>query len=337
MGVGSQQRVSARDEQMHPLEDAKNFNESMYFNLFDPDQRIGGFFRIGNRPNEGHAEMTVAIYLDDGSVAFMYQRVPIEDNQGFDAGGLKIEVAKPFEDLVVSYRGEVLTLADPLALANPKAAFNESPRAECALSIRFADVAPAWGGELTARDDSDTVLADFWRGHYEGHTSGSGTLSIDGRSWDLRGFGLRDHSWGPRTWQSLSWYRWLTANFDRDGFVLSLIGEPSGAIRVGGALLIDGEYQPVRELELESKWDEHDLPGAMRLRVGTDAGSHSITGTVSSTIPLRHRRRGENGIEQSRIGEGLTTWSWDGRSGHGWSEYLDLLVDGRPSGVLDGV
>ncbi len=31
---------------------------------------VGGWFRIGNRPNEGHAEMSACVYLPDGRVAF---------------------------------------------------------------------------------------------------------------------------------------------------------------------------------------------------------------------------------------------------------------------------
>ena len=53
-------RLEPADEYMHPGPEP-TFNESMYFNLYDPDARLGGFVRIGNRPNEGHAEMTVCL------------------------------------------------------------------------------------------------------------------------------------------------------------------------------------------------------------------------------------------------------------------------------------
>ena len=36
---------------------------------------------------------------------------------------------------------------------------------------------------------------------------------MNGQRFDLdRAFGLRDHSWGPRFWQSPWWYRWLTGH-----------------------------------------------------------------------------------------------------------------------------
>ena len=65
-------RMEPQDEYMHPLEEATNFNESMYFNVYDPAARLGGFFRLGNRANEGTGEMTVCLYLPDGRVAFMF-------------------------------------------------------------------------------------------------------------------------------------------------------------------------------------------------------------------------------------------------------------------------
>ena len=50
--------VVAADDYMHPLGPEQNFNESMYFNFFDRQRNVGGFVRMGNRPNEGYAELT---------------------------------------------------------------------------------------------------------------------------------------------------------------------------------------------------------------------------------------------------------------------------------------
>ncbi len=42
-------RLEPKDEYMHELEEATTFNESMYFNVFDPTSNFGGWFRCGNR------------------------------------------------------------------------------------------------------------------------------------------------------------------------------------------------------------------------------------------------------------------------------------------------
>ena len=38
----------------------------------------------------------------------------------------------------------------------------------------------------------------------------------------------------------------------------------------------------------------------------------------------------------TRITEGMTRWSCEGRSGGGLSEYLDQIVDGTPVGTAVG-
>src|SRR5437867_11621274 len=120
-------RLEPSDEHMHPLESAKNFNESMYFNFFDPADRVGGWFRLGNRPNEGYAEMTTCVYLPDGSVGFMFARPEVHHNDAFDAGGMRFDVTAPFEELQVSYDGRVCLLTEPEQMANPHQAFQDNP------------------------------------------------------------------------------------------------------------------------------------------------------------------------------------------------------------------
>ncbi len=66
--------LTPEDDYTHALGPELNFNESMYFNFFDPERSLGGFVRLGNRANEGRAEMTVTLYLPDGRVLFGFER-----------------------------------------------------------------------------------------------------------------------------------------------------------------------------------------------------------------------------------------------------------------------
>ena len=45
---------------------------SRFISIFDPTKHWG-IYRMGNRANEGYAEMTVMIFLADGSVLFNYK------------------------------------------------------------------------------------------------------------------------------------------------------------------------------------------------------------------------------------------------------------------------
>jgi len=95
-------RLEPQDEYTHTPDTAANYNESMYFNMFDPEQKVGGWFRIGNRPNEGYAETSVCIYLPDGRIGFMFGRPTIENNDAMDAGGLRIDVHEPLSCVKVT-------------------------------------------------------------------------------------------------------------------------------------------------------------------------------------------------------------------------------------------
>ena len=100
--TGFKTRLEPQDEFTHDPGDVKNYNESMYFNVFDPRSKTGGWFRIGNRANEHYAEMTICLYLPDGRVGFMFARPAITDNSEMNAGGLKVEVIEPFKHLRVT-------------------------------------------------------------------------------------------------------------------------------------------------------------------------------------------------------------------------------------------
>ena len=331
-------RLDPSDEYMHPLEDATNFNESMYFNVYDPDAALGGFFRLGNRANEGHAEMTTCLYLPDGRVAFTYRRPEIDGNDAFDAGGMRFDVVEPFAELQVGYHGKVVLLDDPLAMADPKRAFTENPWTECRADVTFTAVSPVYGGE-PVNDDGSPVPEQgggFARGHYEQHMAGSGTIAVGDDEWTIDGLGLRDHSWGPRFWQSPWWYRWLTANLGPDfGFVVSVIASRDGGRRIGGMVLRDGRYEHIVDATVETDWTDRDrYHRAVRATATTKHGRYEIEGRVLNLVPLRNRRTDPDGNPLvTRISEGLTEWSCEGRTGYGLSEYLDQIIDGAPVGL----
>src|SRR5690606_33140397 len=80
MPPNSRLRLDPKDEYTHEPEPVSNYNESMYFNAFDTASGVGAWMRIGNRPNEGHAEMSCCVYLPDGRVGFMFERPAISGN-----------------------------------------------------------------------------------------------------------------------------------------------------------------------------------------------------------------------------------------------------------------
>lgn len=328
--------LEPQDEYCHKPDEATNYNESMYFNVFDPVRKIGGWFRLGNRVNEGYAEMSVCLYLPDGRVAFMYGRPHIDNNDEMNAGGMRIDVIEPFKRLRVRYDGKACLLAKPLEMANPKKAFKNNPTVDCKVDLDYSGIAPMYGGLYVKEDGSEIVVdpeKSFAKAHYEQHMAAKGSFEIDGQRWEIEGYGLRDKSWGPRYWQSISWYRWLPMNFGADfGMMISLIGTADGELRASGMVLRRGEYVMIDDVRIESKWDENWYQTEFRAWAKTKEREYEVQGKVISMIPLRNRRMGSDGVELvTRITEGMTEYTCDGLTGYGLSEYLDQVVDGKPT------
>jgi hypothetical protein len=335
-------RLEPHDEFMHPSEGASNYNESMYFNFYDSDSRLGGFLRLGNRPNEGHAEQTTCLYLPDGRVGFMFQRPEITSNERFDAGGCAFEVMTPCEELSIRYAGQLVLLAEPEQMADPRRAFRGNPWVDAEVELGIRGLSPMYGGEPVDEDGEPllNVENDFAKGHYEQHHGARGSVRVGDECWTFDGYGLRDHSWGPRFWQAPWWYRWLTGNCGDDfGFMLSIIAGRDGQRKRSGIIFADGVYHPVRDCTIETSWRGPDLfHEKIRAVARTDDREYRISGTVRSLIPLRNRRKTPEGdILMTRISEGLTEWHIDGVGvGYGLSEYLDQIVDGVPVGTAEG-
>ena len=325
-------RLEPKDEYMHELEEASTFNESMYFNVFDPENNFGGWFRCGNRANEGHAEMTVCLYLPDGRVAFTYARPPIDNNDAFDAGGIKFTVVEPFKALKVEYDGKVVMLDEPRQMADPKKAFTENPWVSCTVSLDYKGESDMFGGENEGHQEKPGE--EFARGHYEQLVSATGVIKVGDEEWEISGSGLRDHSWGPRTWQAPYYYRWLTANFGPNlGFMASRVASRTSDGTRAGFLWDGNSNQFIHDVRIETEWDEPDkYHRNLTLKLKSGDKEFTVKGEVMNLIPLRNRRDGN----VTRISEGMTRWTMeDGTVGYGLSEYLDQIIDDAPVGIAE--
>lgn len=309
------------DDYTHPLGPESNFNESMYFNFFDRERGMGGFVRLGNRANEGRAELTVTLYLPDGRVLFTFGRPQIDDNDAFDAGGLRFEVIEPTQQLRTTYEGEVLELRDPLAMSEPRKAFKESPRLPISIDLEHHAVGPMYGGRTNRSEEERAAEQQFAKAHYEQHMAVRGTLRIDGEPIAIEGHGLRDHSWGPRHWQAIHSYEWLTLNFGDDfGAMVSVIRRSPEDERTHGVVVRGDVLDPVTSATVSAEFADNGLyHRSVKANLETRGGeSLEIHGQVKGFIPLRNRRDGL----VTHIGEGMTEWRCGERVGYGLSEFL---------------
>ena len=183
----------------------------------------------------------------------------------------------------------------------------------------------------------------FARGHTEQHmrVDRHGHGSATRRFEITDGLGLRDHSWGPRYWQNVWWYRWLTVNLGPDlGFALDHRRRRGGPSRRVHGFLYDrerhGDDRWVPDPRRDARARTTTTSGSRsknRITVTTDDHTYEVEGDVWSNIPLRNRREGM----VTRITEGMTRWRHGDLQGAGLSEYLDQIVDDTPVGTNVGI
>jgi len=326
------------DDFNHPVEPHPFFNESRYVHLIDGRQGIGGWFRIGQRANQGFSEMTVCLYLPDGRVAFLFARPQEIGIDGIEAAGLRFDIDEPLQRSRLRYAGPVYLMADGAAMENPRQAFRREAQVDCEIELVFEAVAPAHGGELLGDDGRPFDEGEgryFARAHYDQSLRGRGMLRVGAERWQLDGHGLRDHSWGPRLWQAIPWYRWFPCTFD-DGFAICVIVVQKGdgeLLQTGFVHDGSGTLRPVHGVRLQTRYDARRYPTGFLLRLEGEAGERwEIEGEVLASVPCRHWRQLADGrTDKSRIMECMTRFRLGGRIGFGMAEYMDHQdpVDGE--------
>lgn len=326
------------DEGVHEKGTQVNWNESRYLDFWDSKQRVGGWFRIGNRPNAGWAEMSACINLPDGRTAFMFERPKITANT-LHAGNQRWQIVEPWITNRVQYHGDLMILEDPWVLTNPKVAFETAPRTtgEVDLICRSTGLGTVMGFD---QDHIDRIFlpgqADF---HYQHLAHTVGSVKVGDRCWKVDGFGGKDHSWGPRNWHAKIYLRWLIASLDDDnGFLLVRAVGPTKKTR-SGFVLDNGKFHLVDDFEMTNQYagkPNFELK-QVELRIKSGERIWNAVGTPQAWLPLRHKQHNEKGEEAIlRIVKSPTDWVLDGgRHGEGMCEYHDLVVDQRPIGLED--
>jgi hypothetical protein len=305
------------DELMHPNDQHPQFNESALLTLFDVESGSGGYLRIGNRPNEGHAEATLCWFLPDGSALFSFDRAHIDDNEAFRTEKILVETVEVGSSMRATFRGSAHHLASPRLLTNPKEAFGSSPEVDVDLEITLEGVSPMYGGTPFPGLDVG--------GHYEQHMRAGGTLRFGDETREVHAFGNRDHSWGPRVWQGTACDRTLWCTFGDDfGLATSLTWRDHfpDVYEVIGYVWRDGSMTRIVDASIHSEYEDEAriFHRSFDLRLHLEDGDWlRVEGTARAMAPLRHRR----GELTTHIGWAMAEFRCGDRRGMGLSEYMD--------------
>jgi hypothetical protein len=135
---------------------------------------------------------------------------------------------------------------------------------------------------------------------------------------------MRDRSWGPRQWEKIQDYAWLTMNFGADfGMKIYTLETDEGEETRDSWIIRGADAVPVSRatirIETETTGPFHRSICAVAESV--DGERLEIEGQVIGMVPLRFTTPA--GL--TYLGEGLTRWRCGDREGFGMSEVLRQL------------
>ncbi|HEY6430025.1 MAG TPA: hypothetical protein VIX84_22575 [Acidimicrobiales bacterium] len=287
---------AADDEGLHPAGDDPDWQESAYLAWRDPASGLGGNHRIGNELNRGTANLWCGVYREDGT--------------RFRCNGEGLELVRLDDSADVRGLG-----------AGPQRIFSDGER------LRFVLEDAGCRAELEISDDGERAFANAKT--FTGTTGETGTIfadnfhvfcrvrgvvELDGVRSDVDAPAWRDHSWGPRRWDSFVSSRSFGGSHGEGAELVrvrfaSMVGANGSFFRYGG-LERGGERVGVTGASMLVHVDDDSVrcPSA-EVRFALDDGG-------STTVRI-DTMGGVLGVTAQR---------------YGWESVGDLSLDGEPGG-----
>ncbi len=299
-------RPAARDEGRHQPGSERLWNESYYFDWFQPDGSLGGYVRVGFLPAQQVVWYWACLVGPDRSlVTVVEHEVPLPASASsleLRGPGLWADhvIDEPLDRMTLSLESFGLVVDDP-------ADMYRSPRGE---------IVP-FGFELEWTTDRAAYLWPPVTPRYEIPCMVRGEVLLGGERIAIDGFGQRDHSWGAaRDWWSMSWC-WSAGRFD-DGSRWHTAGGffPDNPWGVGYELPADGDaFEEFDSVVISERLGREGLVE----RATIEVGPHRLDVEPIAWSPVL--LVSEDGRE-SRFPRALCrVQDAAGRSGLGWIEF----------------
>jgi hypothetical protein len=320
-------RYGSADEALHDPNRAELYSESVYFNFVTDgeDGPVGGIMRIGLRPTDGYAELSLNLPQSDGTALFCYQREPLAPGafavggSRWECAGMQLEAIEPSRRWRLRYRGDRSRhVREPARLGiDPGDVLRSSERVTVELDLDFEGRFPLH----TLSESGDIAEGGgvaFARNHYEQFGSVTGSIAAGGSVSEVAaGPAFRDHSWGPRDWQAAPDSDFITI-VDADGsaiagFVARLDDAEFGA----GVRWTSEGRQAADSLRVETAYaGEPELRGPLTVNVTAGGRQLVYEARVRAFLPLRHRRDDQT----VRIGQALLELDGVTGTAAGWTD-----------------
>lgn len=291
--------IAPEDDLPHPPGDAAGWRESVYYEFLDPDAGIGGWQYIGERVNRGKAGLALGLWTADGGIHGRLEHGPVSrDDRSHTCSGLTTTTVEPMKLHRVTYSGPVV---GPHRLAGgdlrlPPTAMRPGA-AETMASVQV-DMDLRWEATTEAFTFHADLLREYFAGHLEQFGRCRGTVTVDGRTYDVDAPAVRDRSWGERHWFGVQRYVFIWAPFKAAQIAVTQTHR-QGSVDITGAVSTDGRMVQVARWEDSLEWWKapgKEIPQRGRITV-TDAegGTYPVDVELVAAVPSVFQSRSDRG------------------------------------------
>ncbi len=278
----------------HRKGSTEEWNESYYFNFYDPSEEVGGFTRIGFKPNKGEGVGYLFLFYRKEILSFHHRIEVSEVPEHIRVGPLEF-----IPEWVVTFHDTMVT--------------REGVRKEVDLKLEYTPVNEEFSYLKCIDEKQFRIVKVVGEDHYEQIGRVKGVVTVDSERCEISGLSERDHSWGERDWNAPKLWVYITAHFGEDFSINIAKMIIDGHEIDSGFIMRDGKNIPVRKVShtdgLEqfayTVWD-------------ADWSEYVLKGEILERVQIPYKK----GDKVSILNENLSQFTCGGRKGFGITEYL---------------
>jgi len=279
-----------------------DWNESYYFNLYDPKEDVTVFMRIGNKPNRDEKSLFLFVMEKDRICGFR-NAVPCDENKT-ECSGLKF--TENSSSWHISYQGPLFDTAvkEPVSIVS-------------ALDLEWVPVNPVMDYHDCVDAKGAALSAQTASEHFEQFGLVTGTVKVGDRTYSVKATGERDKSEGVRDWGSSKMWMWLNSVYGEDlGFNATKLSMQIADVDAGFVGTKDCN-DPVVKIGIDLEYDGN-IPKSYKMKMTGKSGKQY---DVEAKI-IRYALLPMTGSKDMMLIESISETVMDGRTGYGIAEFL---------------
>jgi hypothetical protein len=225
-----------------PNKTDRNWNQSLYFNFYDPRNTVGCFIRIGIQENRNESNNWF-VFFKDGRPLFTRSNTNLpyiaeRMDSGFTIAGLKVKSLEPLKTARLEFADE-----------------------DFKVDLTYESIHPMMDAIALTGAEGDSFAKELGNIHLEAPCRVTGSITLeDGKRIEIDCLGIRDVSVGPRNWSSMAHFRDAWPLFLNGLTFLGARGISMKGARGDMRMFHDGkQWLAVKDLEESAEWAEDGM------------------------------------------------------------------------------